>query len=133
MYDKEGTFQTKVTVKDNLNKCQAKDSVTVKVNTINMFYIPSVFSLSAHNAVNATWKIFGKNIASDEFSVMIYNRWGELVYETQDLSVMMTAGWNGEDQDNGKPQPLGVYTYVIKGKFGNNQKFEKVGTVTIVQ
>ena len=98
-----------------------------------MFYIPSVFSLSAKNEVNASWRVFGKNIADQDFSVMVYNRWGKLVYQTTDLEFMMNTGWVGQDQDNGKAQPLGVYTYVIKGKYQDNQVFEKVGTVTIVQ
>ena len=41
----------------------------------------------------------------------IYNRWGEIIFETKDLN----KGWNGNS--NGIPQPPGIYFYVINCVF----------------
>ena len=39
----------------------------------------------------------------------VYNRWGQLVYETKTIN----EGWNGNYQ--GKPQPMETYTWVFEG------------------
>ncbi len=132
-YPKKGTYNSWIIVKDTTTNCIAKDSLSLVVNTINQLYIPNVFSLSAKNSNNATWKFFGKNISEENFLVEVYNRWGDLVYQTSDLGMMKETGWNGEHQDDDQTQILGVYTYIVKGQFENQQEFEKVGTVTIVR
>jgi gliding motility-associated-like protein len=45
----------------------------------------------------------------------IFNRWGQLVFETADL----TVGWDG--MFNGEPQEIGNYAYYFKAEsmFGN--------------
>jgi gliding motility-associated-like protein len=43
-------------------------------------------------------------------NMKIYNRWGTLVYETEDPEIR----WNGTDINNGKAVPEGVYYYVCE-------------------
>lgn len=43
------------------------------------------------------------------FKAKIYNRWGRLMYEWNDA----TKGWNGKNQNNGKPAADGVYYYIL--------------------
>jgi len=47
----------------------------------------------------------------------IYNRWGQLVFETTSLD---GAGWDGKF--NGTEQPEGVFVYSIDAKFKDGQK-----------
>ena len=42
-----------------------------------------------------------------EFELLIYNRWGQLIYKTNDQS----EGWDGTV--NGKPCQIDVYVYKI--------------------
>ncbi len=42
-----------------------------------------------------------------DFSMSIYNRWGQLIFETNDYM----TGWNGNSNNN--PAPTGVYIYLI--------------------
>jgi gliding motility-associated-like protein len=60
-------------------------------------------------------------------SFKIFNRWGQLVYETTNIN----EGWNG--QFNGKPQPMGVYVYAIDATTSTGKKFVKQGNVTLVR
>ena len=41
--------------------------------------------------------------------MLIYNRWGEVVFETHNLDV----GWDGSYGTEGLDVPIGVYTYYI--------------------
>ncbi len=59
--------------------------------------------------------------------VRIYNRWGELLYETEDPEVH----WNGVFR--GKLLDPGVYVYYLEGLCEDNKTFLHVGNVTLVR
>ncbi|PLX10634.1 MAG: hypothetical protein C0597_16475 [Marinilabiliales bacterium] len=62
-----------------------------------------------------------------EYELFIYNRWGELIFTTKDLS----DGWNGTiDGDMAKPD---VYVWKAKGKFTNGRSFELASDVTLIR
>jgi gliding motility-associated-like protein len=62
-----------------------------------------------------------------QYELWIYNRWGELIFTTKDLS----AGWDGTiNGDMAKPD---VYVWKAKGKFTNGQAFEIAGDVTLIR
>jgi gliding motility-associated-like protein len=44
--------------------------------------------------------------------MQIFNRWGALVFETNDPQIL----WNGTNQQSGQPSSDGVYYYVCKIK-----------------
>ncbi|MHC1776373.1 MAG: gliding motility-associated C-terminal domain-containing protein [Lentimicrobium sp.] len=58
-----------------------------------------------------------------QFSMVIYNRWGQLIFETTNP----TEGWDGKDE------PAGIYSWVI----GYSDMMGKVaklrGSVTLVR
>jgi len=58
----------------------------------------------------------------------IYNRWGQLVFETTSLD---GAGWDGKF--NGTEQPEGVFVYSIDAKFKDGQKEHHNGNVTLLR
>jgi len=57
----------------------------------------------------------------------IYNRWGQLVFETTDLH----KGWDGNYR--GKPQPADSYAWYIKVRSQTGQVYEKSGTFTLLR
>jgi len=60
--------------------------------------------------------------------LQLFDRWGNIVFETNDLSV----GWNG--QSSGFKVEQGVYSYVIKFDHGLNRvHFMKYGTVLLLR
>ncbi|WP_276131717.1 gliding motility-associated C-terminal domain-containing protein [Polluticoccus soli] len=62
------------------------------------------------------------------FSMTIFNRWGQKVFET---STIDGRGWDG--MFNNEPQPLGVYIYQIAVTFKNNVSENYTGNVTLLR
>lgn len=69
-----------------------------------------------------------KFIGLKEITLLIYNRWGELVFSTSDLR---TPGWDG--QVNGQPAPNDNYTYRFFGKSFNNFPVDEAGGFKLVR
>lgn len=59
------------------------------------------------------------------YEMLIFNRWGELIFESNDHSI----GWNGYYR--GRLVAQEVYVYKIRLQWENGQEFEKVGNVTL--
>ena len=70
-------------------------------------------------------------------SVSIYNRWGKLVY--QDLNApgsdyTQGKGWDGTDENTGRPVSDGVYFYVLQASdYASGKKEELKGPLTIIR
>ena len=63
----------------------------------------------------------------DNYLLQIFNRWGELIFESQDVKI----GWDG--YIDGKLAQQDVYVYKVSGTYLNNSSFEKVGEVTLLR
>ena len=86
--------------------------ITVFDDCSAIIYAPTAFSPDAQGLVqNETFSIFPNSYVKD-FSIFIYNKWGELVYFSNDV----TFKWNGEY--HGKLLPTGSYVYKIT--YNNN-------------
>ncbi|MEL7533131.1 MAG: PKD domain-containing protein, partial [Bacteroidota bacterium] len=62
----------------------------------------------------------------DQFKMDIYNRWGELIYTTNDIE----EGWDGTMREGG-PAPEGVYIFVANGNGYSGVGSRRTGTVTL--
>ena len=62
-----------------------------------------------------------------EYNMMIYNRWGELLFESNNQEI----GWDGYDK--GVLSPSGVYIYKLDLKFTNGERTSKFGDVTLLR
>jgi gliding motility-associated-like protein len=80
------------------------------------------------DGTNEFFKGLGYTRYINRFEMQIYNRWGELIFETDDID----ASWDGTNQRNGRLAPAGVYLYVINftGLRGDEQL---TGYVTLIQ
>ncbi len=105
------------------------------LESINLFDIcpPQIF---AHNAIrpdsdfpeNRNFYIHNPNDISDDFQVFIFDRWGELIYQ----STSKTFVWDGTFK--GTDVPVGTYPYLIRFAFlDDNVFFEKRGGVVVVR
>jgi gliding motility-associated-like protein len=62
-----------------------------------------------------------------EYKLMVFNRWGEQVFQSNDVKV----GWDGYYK--GKICDQGVYIWRAIGKFTNGRIFDKKGNVTLLR
>jgi len=63
-----------------------------------------------------------------EFNMQIYDRWGNLVFESNDKNV----GWDGYDR-NRNLLPAGVYVYKLTLRLSDGQRTTQVGDVTLIR
>lgn len=71
----------------------------------NNIYYPTAFTPDGNNS-NETFSVKGQFIV--DYSLQIFNRWGEMIYSTRDPD----SGWNG--QYNSKPQAEGTYIFNLE-------------------
>jgi gliding motility-associated-like protein len=116
------TFTLTITSEDG---CSLSDTVTVFVRPLEVLDIPTAFSPNG-DGMNDGFELLDNDIASVEY-FQIYNRWGELVFQTNDVD----AVWDGTYK--GKPQDNGTYVWVLRATGLLGQVFEQRGTVTLVR
>ncbi|MBK8341964.1 MAG: gliding motility-associated C-terminal domain-containing protein [Bacteroidetes bacterium] len=87
--------------------CENTDSVTVFVLPQTIIASPTAFTPNG-DGLNDTYKPILIGIGEITY-FSIYNRWGELVYETADP----TVGWDGTESSN--EQEVGNYVVLIRG------------------
>lgn len=93
----------------------------VLANPDNQLIIPNVFTPN-NDGVNDLYIVTAKNVT--EFNLVILNRWGETVFETDDISTPWDGTWNG------KPCPDGTYFYMIRAQTSSGE-LVKHGHVTL--
>ncbi len=107
------------------NGCQDSGFVNIKVFNNDSEFIPSAFSPNG-DGLNDIFKIGNLKYSKlEEFS--IYNRWGQLVFKTNDP----LKGWDGFYQ--GVPQDLGVYNYLVVISRPDKTQFTMKGNVTLIR
>jgi gliding motility-associated-like protein len=106
--------------------CQTTISVAVVGKTlIDQIFVPNAFNPNSSIPANRTLKVYGFIIQSMQF--MIFNQWGEKVFESTNQSV----GWDGTYK--GKPSPSGVYIYVLKMSLINGTISEMKGSISLIR
>jgi gliding motility-associated-like protein len=63
----------------------------------------------------------------------IYNRWGQMVFRSNDpqITYMQNKGWDG--RFNGKPQEMDVYAYTLHVVFNDGKEATKQGSITLIR
>ena len=96
--------------------CSSKDSISVVVKDCEQELIaPNVFT---PNGDNVNDLFFLKVKGAKNFNIHIYNRWGQLLYESTDTK----APWNGKMKSINQNAPDGTYYYIADVEFENNSK-----------
>lgn len=106
------------------NGCIGEDTVVVAVNFEEIVEVPSAFSPN-NDGVNDELHVLGIGIVNMEFRV--FNRYGQLVFETEDIE----DGWDGTMQ--GEPLNQGVFVWTLTYDLINGASGEKSGNVTLVK
>jgi gliding motility-associated-like protein len=94
---------------DNGNGCYDSAYVNIIVNDDFNIFIPNMFSPNL-DGKNDQFKIYGYGM-EEEIEFKIYNRFGNVVYETISLSDLINIGWDGKYMD--EDQPDGVYIWTL--------------------
>ncbi|MCB0516361.1 MAG: gliding motility-associated C-terminal domain-containing protein [Bacteroidetes bacterium] len=87
-------------------------------------FIPNAFSPNG-DGINEVFRAFGNGI--EEFSMHIYDRWGNAIFETNDI----LGSWDGTYE--GKPVEMDVYVYYVNVKFNNGTEDILKGNVSLIR
>lgn len=111
--------------------CTDSDQVRVIVLDKRDVYVPNVFSPD-DDGVNETFTVYGGPEVARVRTFQVYSRWGELVFQREDLAPNdEQSGWDGTFR--GKPLPPGVYSWVAELEFLDEVSLKYEGSVTIVR
>jgi gliding motility-associated-like protein len=96
--------------------------VTAKV--LPLLDVPNAFTPGRFGE-NGIIRVAGYGIGRMDWR--IYNRWGQLVFSTQDRR----TGWDGTFK--GRLQPMDVYTYTLDVEFTDGKKLRKTGDINLLR
>ncbi|OQP68426.1 gliding motility-associated C-terminal domain-containing protein [Niastella populi] len=97
--------------------------VTAKIPGIK-YYVPNTFTPN-NNGKSDHFTVRSNAISA--MRIMIFNQWGEKIFETSN----QVAGWDGTYK--GKQQPVGVYVYVLTMTMLDGTTVNKKGTVNLIR
>ena len=78
------------------------------IREVPTFYLPSAFIPESDIAENRVFKPMGNSISEENYEMLLFDRWGQLIFVSHSIGI----GWDG--RINGKYAPQGTYAYQIK-------------------
>jgi gliding motility-associated-like protein len=116
----------------NSNGCTDATTQILQIEQDPIYYVPNAFTPNGSELNNVFLPIFSPSLALESYTLQIFNRWGEIIFESQDP----LKGWDGTvNTTNGaNMSPDGMYTYKINFvETGFEKVFEVVGSVVLVR
>lgn len=106
--------------------CLDSASIVVRVYPADQrIFVPTAFSPNG-DGLNDFFKVIPAGITNIT-TLQVFNRWGQLVFQTNDVR----RGWDG--RINGQLQQTGTYVWVVQGTDYIGKKFSEKGMVTLVR
>ena len=118
-----GFFKTCLTAYNNSN-CPSRICKTVQAEVTPIIGLPTGFSPNGDGENDI---LYVRGAAILTLDLKIYNRWGQLVFETKNQE----NGWDGTF--NGQPQPIDAYAYVLVASFIDGTNKTLKGNITLLR
>jgi gliding motility-associated-like protein len=124
IYTLTDTGLWKVTLYAENEYCFDEYSLLYHIIPNGTIFIATAFTPNG-DGHNDTFSPIGAHVVEVEFT--IYDRWGKLIFESQNMDIT----WDGTSE--GKSAPEGVYTFVLHALLESGVKVNHAGTVTLVR
>jgi gliding motility-associated-like protein len=123
----EGNYLVNLTVSNEFG-CSDFTTISIQIKGDVIFYIPNSFTPDGDEYNNMFTPIFTSGFDPANFKMDIYNRWGELIFETFDAR----KGWDG--YLDFKKCPIGTYSYSIQYKLPETDEYRVVnGHINLIR
>lgn len=123
-YSNYGNYNVIQTVTNNFG-CPNSSSLLIKIIPEFRFWIPNCYTPYNEDYLNDVFK--PKVIGVENYTFMIFDRWGAMIFKTNDIN----EGWNGTYK--GKRCKVDVYVWKVEFKnIVSNLKESHVGHVTLL-
>lgn len=125
----QGGFTVTLTASTSFG-CSDSTSFSIGAQVGGIYYIPNAFTPDG-DPYNPTFlPLFPVGFDPYNYNFMIFNRWGDVVFESNNLDI----GWDGSYGEFGRDAQPGVYTYKINIKVPDNDKVMVfTGHVTLIR
>ena len=91
--------------------------------------IPTSFTPNG-DGVNEDFRVTFKDKKPEMYHLMVYNRWGELMFESDKLE----EGWNGNEREKKTPAVTGVYMWILSFSYTEEgAPVDCTGSVTLLR
>lgn len=121
-----GTYEATLVTTSELG---CTDTITKEIVILPeiVIYAPNTFTPDG-DEVNQDWRIYMEGIDIYDFELLIFDRWGELIWESHDITVPWDGTFNGRDL------PQGTYNWTVKASdFAHDGKYEYQGHINIIR
>lgn len=110
--------------------CQDTAVKKITINPDVVLYVPNAFTPGT-DGLNDVFQIFLPPTGVDfsTFSLVVYDRWGELIYKTADVN----ESWNGRRNNSGEILKQDIYVYKITFQDEKKKHYEKLGHVSLLR
>ena len=120
-----GTYNATLEV-HNIFGCIDIISHSIVIGPEFTFFIPNAFSPNG-DGVNDFF--FGKGVGIDKFQLFVFDRWGNLIFDAEDINTQ----WDGRANHGSEMAQQDVYVWKVKLTDVFGKKHNYIGTVTIVK
>jgi gliding motility-associated-like protein len=118
-----------------INQFNCRDTANREIKVISDIQFPNVFTPNpnggnggGYNPANYDNDIFFPYTSGvTEYKLLIFNRWGELIFQSDDINI----GWDG--YFNGKLCQQDAYVWKADVKFFDGRTYNKTGNVTLLR
>jgi gliding motility-associated-like protein len=125
--EEAGSYLVSLQVSNELG-CMDSTSQIIVIEHDPVVFIPNAFTPDGDGLNNEFTAVFPENMKLASYEMYIYDRWGELVFYSQDPKQVWDASLAGFDA------PDGVYSYLVKYKeLGYVNKFQVTGSVVVIR
>jgi gliding motility-associated-like protein len=103
------------------------DTVIVEVDIrCNEVFIPTIFSPNKKGPeANETFCVYSDCV--EQFKLVIHNRWGQRIFETENINTCWDGSFNGQEAQSG------VYAFNVYLRQLDGVVINKTGTITLVK
>ncbi|MFT5725561.1 MAG: gliding motility-associated-like protein [Bacteroidia bacterium] len=124
-YSAKGNYDVQLIANNGFN-CPDTIVKTITVHSFPFYWIPNAFSPGNNDNINDG---FGLNTTSSvsEYRLSIYNRWGEKIFESKDLSIT----WDGNYM--GTKVQSGVYMYLMYFRDSDMKLHSYTGDIHLIK
>jgi gliding motility-associated-like protein len=123
--DSGGVFPVTLII-TNVHGCIDSITQNVIVRPDHVLYVPNAFTPGS-DGINDEIFVLSTGVSEQDFEWIILNRWGKIVFYSNDLN----RGWDGRDR--GVLAPQGVYTYKLTFRDKANLLHQRYGIITLIR
>lgn len=124
----EGTYPITVNVSNELG-CTDSATIFIEITNTLSVYVPNAFTPDGEEQNSMFNPVFSPGFSPSSYQFTIYNRWGEIVFQSQDLN----QGWNGYLIDGIKCQD-NVYNYHLSFRVEDGNEWTEIyGFVNLIK